>query len=89
MFPQSRNGVGYSCNLLLNYAIMKETIAEEMDRRKGVEDFVFELFTLASIIVQFVVPIIILVYVIKIYNAVCGNQAERRDEWKEKEEKED
>ena len=56
-----------------------------MDRRKGVEDFVFELFTLASIIVQLVVPIIILVYVVKIYNAVCGNQAERADERDEKE----
>ena len=64
---------------------MKEIIAEETDRRKGVEDSVFELFTLASIIVQLVVPIIILVYVVKIYNAVCGNQAERAGERKETE----
>lgn len=45
----------------------------------------FELFTLAGIIVQLVVPIIILVYVVKIYNVVCGNQTERRGEQDEKE----
>lgn len=53
----------------------------------------FGLLTFVSIIVQLVVPIIILVYVIKIYNAVCGNQAERRDDQgeyvEEQEEKED